>query len=155
MRPALLSLLVSPFLLGAAAAADLPRQPVLTLEAARAVLSGAEAEARAKGWPSAIAVTDAGGAVLAMVRMDGAGPAAAEIAPGKARTAAMFRRSTAMFEDAINGPRGAAATAGFVMMAGGLPLLVDGQTVGAVGVSADTPQHDAQIAEAGRAGLQR
>jgi glc operon protein GlcG len=136
--------------MGPVRAVELPRQPVLTLEAARSVLAAAEAEARKQGWPGAIAVADAGGALLAMVRMDGASPAAAEIAPGKARAAAVFRRSTSAFEDAINGPRAAAITSHFVMMAAGLPLAVDGQVVDAIGVSADTPQHDVTIAEAGR-----
>ncbi|MCR0985522.1 GlcG/HbpS family heme-binding protein [Roseomonas populi] len=150
------ALTLLPMLAGAVAgAAELPRQPVLNLEAARAVLSAAGAEARRQGWAGAIAVTDAGGALLAMERLDGAGPAAAEIAVGKARTAAMFRRPTAAFEDAINGGRPAAITSRFVMMAGGLPLLADGQVVGAVGVSADTPQHDVAIAEAGRGALPR
>ena len=136
-------------------AADLPRQPVLNLEAARSVLSAAEAEARKQGWPAAIAITDAGGALLALDRMDGAGPAAAEIAAGKARTAAMFRRPTSAFEDAINGQRPAAITSGFVMMAGGVPLVVDGQVIGAIGVSADLPQHDVAIAEVGHAAMPR
>ncbi|TPG55937.1 heme-binding protein [Roseomonas nepalensis] len=136
-------------------AADLPRQPVLTLEAARTVLAAAEREALTNKWAGSIAVTDAGGALLALVRLDGAAPASAEIAPGKARTAALFRRPTAAFEDAINGARPAAITAGFSMMAGGLPLLVDGQVVGAIGVSVDTPQHDVAVAEAGQAALLR
>ena len=134
-------------------AAELPRHPVLNLDAARAALSAAEAEARKQGWVGAIAVTDAGGALLAMARLDGAGPAAAEIAAGKARTAAMFRRPTSAFEEAINGQRPAAITSRFVMMAGGLPLVAEGQVVGAIGVSAETPQHDTVIAEAGRAAL--
>jgi len=155
-RHAFMALMILPALAtGVAKATELPRQPVLTLEAAQKVLAAAEAEARKQGWPGAIAVTDAGGALLAMVRMDGSGPAAAEIAPGKARTAAMFRRPTSAFEDAINGPRPAAVTGGFVMMAGGLPLVAEGQVVGAIGVSADTPQHDVAIAEAGRAALPR
>ncbi|APT60204.1 glcG protein (plasmid) [Roseomonas gilardii] len=138
---------------GTVFAAELPSQPVLTLEAARTVLSAAEAEARRQDWHGAIAVADAGGALIAMARLDGAGPAAAEIAAGKARTAAMFRRPTSVFEEAINGQRPAAITAHFVMMAGGLPLVAGGQVVGAVGVSAETPQHDVAIAEAGRAAL--
>lgn len=156
LRHTLMAVALLPVLAaGAAQAADLPRQPVLTLEAAMKVLAAAQGEAAKQGWPGAIAVTDAGGALLAMLRMDGSGPAASDIAPGKARTAAMFRRPTSAFEDAINGPRPAAITGQFVMMAGGLPLVVDGQVVGAIGVSADTPQHDVAIAEAGRAALPR
>jgi len=91
----------------------------------------------------------------ALVRMDNAAvPAGVEIAPGKARTAALFRRPSGALEDAINGNRPAAATArGFVLMRGGLPLVADGQVVGAIGVSADTPQHDEDIAKAGVAAL--
>jgi glc operon protein GlcG len=138
---------------GTANAAELPRRPVLNLDAAQLVVSAAEAEARKQGWVGAIAVADAGGAMLVMERLDGAGPASADIAAGKARTAAMFRRPTTAFEDAINGQRPAAITSGFIMMAGGLPLVAGGQVVGAIGVSAETPQHDVAIAEAGRAAL--
>lgn len=153
-RPAF-ALAATLFLLPIAAprAAELPRQPMLTLEAARMVLAAAEKEARANNWVGSIAVADTGGALLALIRLDGAGPALAEIAAGKARTAAMFRRPTAAFEEAINGQRPAAITSGFNMMAGGLPLIVDGQVVGAIGVSVDTPQHDLAIAEAGRTAL--
>jgi glc operon protein GlcG len=102
-----------------------------------------------------ISVVDAAGLPLALVRMDNAAvPAGVEIAPGKARTAALFRRPSGALEDAVNGNRPAAATArGFVLMRGGLPLVADGQIVGAIGVSADTPQHDEEIARAGVAAL--
>jgi glc operon protein GlcG len=79
-------------------------------------------------------------------------PAGVDLAPGKARTAALFRRNTADLEAALNGPRHALATAGnFVMLTGGLPIIDDGQVVGAIGVSTALPQHDEQIAEAGAA----
>lgn len=169
-RPLLAAFAALPLLLSAAASqaadplppaqaeappAGLPRQPVLNLEAAQTILAAAEAEAKNSKWPGSIAVTDSGGNLLAFSRLDGAGPASAEIAAGKARTAAMFRRPTSAFEEAINGKRQAAITSGFVMMAGGLPLVVDGTVVGAIGVSADTPQHDVQIAEAGLKTLPR
>lgn len=138
-----------------AAAATLPTQPVLTLAAAQQVLQAAQAKAQAENWPCVISVVDAAGLPVALVRMDNAAvPAGVEIAPGKARTAALFRRPSGALEDAINGNRPAAATArGFVLMRGGLPLVADGQVVGAIGVSADTPQHDEEIAKAGVAAL--
>lgn len=138
-----------------AAAVELPSQPVLTLAAAKQVLSAAQSKAQAAGWPCVIAVVDSSGSPILLLRMDNAAvPAGVELAPGKARTAALFRRPSGALEDAINGPRPAAITAqGFVLMRGGLPIVVNGHTVGAIGVSADTPQHDEEIAQAGIAAL--
>lgn len=136
-------------------AVDLPVKPYLTLEAARSVVAAAEEEAKSNGWPCVISVADAEGLPILTVRMDNASvPAGVELAPGKARTAALFRRESGALEDAINGSRPAAITArGFVLMRGGVPLTVDGSVVGAIGVSADTPDHDQQIAKAGAAAL--
>lgn len=138
-----------------ASAAGMPTQPVLTLAAAQQVIQAAQSRAQAENWPCVIAVVDAAGLPLALVRMDNAAvPAGVELAPGKARTAALFRRPSGALEDAINGTRPAAITArGFVLMRGGVPLVADGQIVGAIGVSADTPQHDEDIAKAGAAAL--
>lgn len=137
------------------AAAELPNQQVLTLAAAQQVLSAAQSKAQASGWPCVIAVVDSSGLPILLLRMDNAAvPAGVELAPGKARTAALFRRPSGALEDAINGPRQAVITAqGFVLMRGGLPIVVNGHTVGAIGVSADTPQHDEEIARAGIAAL--
>ncbi|MCV9907678.1 heme-binding protein [Brucella sp. HL-2] len=138
-----------------ALALDLPTKPYLTLEAARTILTAAQAKASANGWPCVIAVVDAEGLPIVMERMDNASVlAGVDLAPGKARTAALFRRESGALEDAINGSRPAAVTAqGFVMMRGGVPITVDGTVVGAIGVSADTPDHDEQIAKAGIAAL--
>ena len=138
-----------------AAAVELPSQPVLTLAAAQQVLSAAQSKAQASGWPCVIAIVDSSGSPILLLRMDNAAvPAGVELAPGKARTAALFRRPSGALEDAINGPRPAAITAqGFVLMRGGLPIVVNGHTVGAIGVSADTPQHDEEFALAGIAAL--
>ncbi|MNE19740.1 glcG protein [Ochrobactrum sp. MYb29] len=146
----LMSISVTPAL-----ALDLPTKPYLTLEAARTVLTAAQAKASENGWPCVIAVVDAEGLPIIMERMDNASVlAGVDLAPGKARTAALFRRESGALEDAINGPRPAAVTAqGFVMMRGGVPITVDGTVVGAIGVSADTPDHDEQIAKAGIAAL--
>lgn len=138
-------------------ASELPTQPVLTLAAARQVANAAEAKAKAAGWPCVISVVDSAGLPIMLLRMDNAAvPAGVELAPGKARTAALFRRPSGALEDAINGKRPAAGTArGFVMMRGGVPIVADGQIVGAIGVSADTPQHDEEIAQAGAAALDK
>lgn len=140
---------------GTAQAVELPTRPVLTLEAAQGIVAAAQARAAAENWPCVISVVDEAGLPILLVRMDNAAvPAGVEVAPGKARTAALFRRPSGALEDAINGQRPAAATArGFVMMRGGLPIVVNGQVVGAIGVSADTPQHDEQIAQAGLTAL--
>ncbi len=140
-----------------AMAERLPTQPVLTLAAARTVVAAAEAKAKSEGWPCVISVVDGDGLPLVLERMDNAAvPAGVDLAPGKARTAALFRRPSGALEDAINGPRPAALSArGFVLMRGGVPITVEGHIVGAIGVSADTPDHDQVIAEAGIAALKQ
>jgi len=133
----------------------------LTLEAARTVVAAARAKATAEGWPCVISVVDSDGLAIIFERMDDAAVlAGVELAPGKARTAALFRRESGALEDAINGKRPAAATAtatarGFVLMRGGIPITWNGYIVGAIGVSADTPDHDELIAKAGIAALSR
>ncbi|WP_414476085.1 GlcG/HbpS family heme-binding protein [Microvirga sp. M2] len=134
---------------------QLPQKKVLTLEAARRVVAAAEAEAQRNNAPGVIAVVDDAGWLILLVRMDKAPMLASiELAPGKARSAAIYRKPTQVLEEAINKGRTAAVTApGFVQMQGGLPLMADGAIVGAIGVSADTPVHDQQIAEAGARAL--
>jgi glc operon protein GlcG len=152
----ILALTLFAFLLPAQdAAAQLAEKKVLTLEAARKIVAAAEAEATRNKWPGVIAVVDDGGWPILIVRMDNAALlAGVELAPGKARTAALFRKPSQALEDAINNGRVAATTArGFVEMKGALPIVVDGQVIGAIGVSADTPDHDVQIAQAGLAAL--
>jgi glc operon protein GlcG len=138
-----------------AGAVELPNQQILTLAAAHQVAAAAQAKAQEAGWPCVIAVVDSAGSPILLVRMDNAAvPAGVELAPGKARTAALFRRPSGALEDAVNGPRPAAVTAqGFVLMRGGVPIVANGKIVGAIGVSADTPQHDEEIAQAGAAAL--
>lgn len=153
--PVLAAALAATLGAGAAHAAPLPTRPVLTLEAARTIVAAAEAKAKAEGWPCVIAVTDGDGLPILVERMDDASVVAGvELAPGKARTAALFRRPSGALEDAVNGPRPAALSArGFVLMRGGVPINVGGQTIGAIGVSADLPAHDEVIANAGLAAL--
>lgn len=128
----------------------LPTKPVLTLDIALKVIEAAKADAARNGWPCVIAVVDDGGWLIAMERMDHpAMQISIELAPGKARSAALFRKPTAELEKSINGGRIAGVTAsGSVQMQGGLPLRVGDQVVGAIGVSADTPEHDQAISQA-------
>ncbi len=125
-------------------------KPVLTLEQARTIVAAAQEEAHKNNWPGAIAVVDDGGWPILSERMDNAATTlGVQLATEKARTAALFKRPSADLENAINGGRAAAITAGLVMMEGGLPIIVGGQVIGAIGVSVDTKVHDSQIARAG------
>ena len=135
-------------------AADLPTRHVLTLQAAKQVIAAAEAEAVQKGWPCVVAVTDGAGYLIALDRMDDSPMlASVELAPAKARTAALFCKPSKALEDSVHAGRVAAVTAGYVEMAGGLPLTVNGEIVGAIGVSSAQPDWDVQIAAAGAAAL--
>jgi glc operon protein GlcG len=125
----------------------------LTLAGARALIATAEAKAKADGAGGAIVVVDAGGHVLAVARLDGTFPAATEVATGKARTAAHFRRPTRFFEDAVNQGRAAMTTlpgiTAFTPLQGGVPVAAGGEVVGAIGVSgAKSAAHDEEIAQA-------
>ncbi len=127
----------------------------LTLDDARRIAAAAETEAATHGWAVVIAVVDDGGHLLWLQRADGAAPASAEIAPAKARTAALGRRESKVYEDMINQGRVSFLSAPALqgMLEGGVPILVDGQCVGAVGVSGVKSSEDAQIAKAGIAAL--
>lgn len=128
-----------------------------TLEHAdvQAVIAAAEAEALRNHWAVSIAVVDDGGHLLAFTRLDGAAPISAQIAPAKARTAALGRRESKVYEDMINGGRVSFLSAPLLegMLEGGVPILKDGQCLGAVGVSGVKSSEDAQIAKAGIAVL--
>jgi uncharacterized protein GlcG (DUF336 family) len=127
----------------------------LTLDDARRIAAAAEAEARAHQWAVSIAVADDGGHLLWLQRLDGAAPISAEIAPAKARTAARGRRESKVYEDMINQGRVSFLSAPVLhgMLEGGVPILVDGDCIGAVGVSGVKSSEDAQIACAGIAAL--
>ena len=123
---------------------------VLTLAAARRIVAAAEAEARARGVGVVIVVVDDAGHVIELARMDDAQVASVNVGIGKARTAAIYRRPTRVFEEQIkNGRIAALALADATPLQGGLPIVFDGHVVGAVGVSGDTPQVDEEIAMAG------
>ncbi|QLC73237.1 heme-binding protein [Pseudomonas sp. LPB0260] len=118
------------------------------------ILAAARAEAQQNSWAVAIAVVDDGGHPLALERLDGCAPIGAYIATEKARSAAIGRRETKGYEDMVNGGRSAFLSAPLVTsLEGGVPVLVDGQVVGAVGVSGVKAEQDAQVAKAGIAAL--
>jgi glc operon protein GlcG len=126
--------------------------PTVTVATARNALAAAEADARAKSLLVSIAVVDPAGDLVAFVRMDGASPASTDISRGKARTAARFKRPTqALQQAAAQGQVGLVTFEGATLVEGGVPITVDGQVVGAVGVSGGTSTQDGQIAQAGAA----
>ncbi|NBF11508.1 GlcG/HbpS family heme-binding protein [Pseudomonas sp. Fl4BN1] len=135
---------------------DIAHKAILTLDSAQNLLKAAQETAHAKGWPCAVVIVDDGGWPILGARMDGAPVVAGiELAQGKARTSALFKRPSGDLENAVNGGRPAALSAGLLMMKGAQPIVVDGQVVGAIGVSADTPAHDDEIALAALSILSR
>lgn len=130
-------------------------KPVLTLEDVKKIAAAAEAEAVANKWNVVITIVDDGGHLLWLQRMDGAAPISAYIAPQKAKTAALGRRESKVYEDMINNGRMSFLSAPELegMLEGGVPIVVEGHTVGAVGVSGVKSIEDAQIAKAGIAAL--
>ncbi len=128
---------------------------VLEFADVKAIAAAAEAEALKHNWAVSIAIVDDGGHLLWFQRLDGAAPISAHIAPGKARTSALGRRETKIYEDMINGGRVSFLSAPGLegMLEGGVPILKDGQCLGAVGVSGVKSTEDAQIAKAGVAAI--
>jgi len=126
-------------------------RPFLTLDDVKSIAAAAEAEARANAWPVTIAVVDDGGHLLWLQRLDGAAPLSAHIAPAKARTAAIGRRESRAYEEMINQGRFSFLSVPEIdgMLEGGVPIVVAGHCVGAVGVSGVKSTEDAQIAKAG------
>ncbi len=128
---------------------------VLEFADVKAIAAAAEAEALKNNWAVSIAIVDDGGHLLSFQRLDGAAPISAHIAPAKAHTAAMGRRESKVYEDMINGGRVSFLSAPLLegMLEGGVPILKDGQCLGAVGVSGVKSNEDAQIAKAGIAAI--
>ena len=128
---------------------------VLELSDVKRIAAAAEAEALAHQWAVSIAIVDDGGHLLWLQRLDGAAAISAQIAPAKAHTAALGRRESKVYEDVINGGRMSFLSAPTLqgMLEGGVPILRDGQCIGAVGVSGVKSPEDAQIARAGIAAL--
>lgn len=129
-------------------------KPALTLDDVRRIAQACENEAAANGWAVTIAVVDDGGHLLWLQRLDGAAPVSAQIAPAKARTAALGRRESRVYEEMINQGRTSFLSAPVEgMLEGGVPILFEGQCLGAVGVSGVKSSEDAQVARAGIAAL--
>lgn len=126
----------------------------ITLEAAKKMAAAGEAEAQKNGWNVAIAIVDAGGGLILYHKLDETQPGSIAVSQGKARTAALFKRPTKAIEDAIAGGKLAfLAIEGMVPIQGGLPVIVDGKVIGAVGVSGVMSAQDEQVAQAALSGL--
>lgn len=130
-------------------------KPVLGAAEVKTVAAAAEAEALRNQWAVSIAIVDDGGHLLWLQRLDGAAPISAQICEAKARTAALGRRESRVYEEMINGGRTSFLSAPALegMLEGGVPIVVGGHYVGAIGVSGVKSSEDAQIARAGIAAL--
>jgi glc operon protein GlcG len=129
-----------------------PYGPSVTLDAAQKAAAAASAEAHKNNWSMAIAVVDPDGTLVYYEKMDNTQLGSAKIAVDKARSAALFKRPTKVFQDRLtsgNAGLPILALEGAVPVEGGIPLLLDGHIVGAIGVSGDSSDHDAQCAQAG------
>lgn len=151
--------LVTPLLAGfgsANAQTPTPYGEPIKLEMAKQVLAAAEAEAKKNSWPVAIAVVDGGGFLVAFSRLDNTQYGSVDVAIGKAKSAAQFRRPTKVFQEGIaKGGDGLRflALPGAVPLEGGIPLVLDGKIIGAIGVSGVKSDEDAVVAAAGVAAV--
>jgi glc operon protein GlcG len=122
----------------------------ISLDEAKKMVAAGQSLAKKNGWRMAIAVVDSGGHPILMERMDGAQRSASVISVEKARTAVMYQRPSKAFEDAVTGGRHVVMTLpGVTTVEGGLPVVVDGHYVGAIGVSGAKSPEDSQVAQAG------
>ena len=132
-----------------AAHAQLADTKALTADAVKTMLATAESTARANRWNVSIAITDASGDLLGFLKMDGASTGSVDISLGKARTAARYARPTKVYADRVlNDSLTILSVPGVVALQGGLPIMVNGRVIGAVGVSGETSAQDEQIAAA-------
>jgi len=139
-------------LLATTVQAQLIEKTALTLEGAKKIVAVAEAKAKAEGARVVIAVVDEGRSQLLLERLDDTQVASVNVGIDKARTAAIYRRSSKVFEDQVkNGRVSALALHGAVALQGGIPIIVGGKVIGAIGVSGETPSQDEDIAMAGAA----
>jgi len=152
MKSSRLLLLSSLLAVAPAVHAELPVKRVITLNVAKKIVAAAEAEAKRRHLTAVIVVVDDGGHPLLLHRLDDTQVASVEVGIGKARTAAIFRRPSKDFEDQIKEGRVAAlALPGATPLQGGIPIVVDGKVIGAIGVSGESPQEDEDVAKAGAA----
>ena len=128
---------------------------VLTFDDVKKIAAAAEAEAIKNNWAVAIAIADAGGHLMWFQRLDGVAPISATIAPAKARSAALGCRESKVYEDIVNNGRFSflSVPGEFAFLEGGVPIMIDGYCIGAVGVSGVKSAEDAQIAKVGIAAL--
>jgi glc operon protein GlcG len=132
------------------AAKSVVQKYALTLDGAKKAAAAAEAEALKNGWNVVIAITDDGGNLLYLQRLDGTQASSSETATRKARTAALFKRPTKALEDAVAGGRVSLLSLPNVTpLEGGLPILYKGEIIGAIGVSGAQSSQDAQVAKVG------
>ena len=133
----------------------LKTKSVLEFADVKTIAAAAEAEALKNQWAVTIAIVDDGGHLLWLQRLDGAPAVSAHIAPAKAHTAALGRRESKVYEDVINGGRNSFLSAPAIkgLLEGGVPVMKDGQCLGAVGVSGVKSGEDAQIARAAIAAI--
>jgi len=125
-------------------------KPCLTADDTQKMMAACKAEAQKNKWPVTIAIVDDSGAALLLERLDGAGAISAEVAMGKARTAAVTKRPTKFWEDRTKErPAFLTFPSGGVLFQGGLPIMHQGECVGAIGVSGVQSHEDEQIAKAG------
>lgn len=129
----------------------LPDKKSLTLEAARVAMSACEKEATRGGWRVVIAVVDDGGHAILVQRLDGAQTSSIDTAVGKARAAVAWKRPTRLLEESVNGGRTAflSIADGMALLQGGVPIEIDGQVIGAIGVSGVKASDDELVALAG------
>jgi uncharacterized protein GlcG (DUF336 family) len=154
MRPITLLALTLLLSLATAAKPELPVKKVLTLEVAKRIAAVAEAEATKRKATVVIVVVDDSGQLLLLERLDDTQVASVEVGIGKARTAAIFRRPSKVFEDQVRDGRVAAlALPGATPLQGGVPIVYEGKVIGAIGVSGNTPQEDEDIAKVGAASV--
>ena len=125
--------------------------PAITLEQAKKVMAGAEAEAVKNKWPVVITILDSGGNIMMVQRLDNAQFGSVDISRDKAKSAVALRRPTKAFQDLIaqGGANLRLLNIGYSVLEGGIPIIVGGKVIGSIGVSGVTSQQDAQIAQAG------
>lgn len=156
-RPLLFAFVMSTLMAGVVAAQEpIPYGAPITLAQARKVMAAAEAEATKQNWPVAIAIVDAGGHLVLFQRLENTQLGSIEVAQQKAKTSALFRRPTKAFEETLE--KGGANLKALKLpqalpIEGGLPIVVDGKIIGAIGVSGVKSTEDAQVATAGLAAL--
>ncbi len=149
MRTIVAALLIA-LALTATASAQLTDKKALTLDTAKKLAAAAEAEALRNKWTMAITVVDDGGYLIYLERLDDTQLGSIKIAVQKARAAALYKRPTKVWEDAVAGGRMAIlGLTGAMPIEGGVPIMLDGKLIGAIGVSGGSAAQDGQVAKAG------